>query len=148
MNEIDQLIERGERRLKDDERHTGKLRLHHPTPADYENAWHAFLSKVRTYLPVEVRQYLVLATAVYPDQMPPTYLSECEDLRLVYDGLASIKVHFNATYNQVAYEVANFEITDLSWSFTNAVIYREIDLALAAARRHYTARDLFIDQQR
>ena len=134
LSTIDQMIARGEQR-----RLEKKAIQEHPTDRDYQNAWQMFLAKAGSYLPVEVRKYLRINDDLmpFPRRMPPQFISEYDDFRLSYRGLAPIKVHFSASQHLITYEVINFDCSCQCWDWSNAKTFNDLELALGEASHQY-----------
>ena len=134
LSTIDQMIARGEQRLLEK-----KAIQAHPANQDYQNSWQIFLAHAASYLPVEVRKYLRFNDDLreFPRYMPPQYVSDYDDFRLSYRGLAPIKVHFSASQNLITYEVIIFDCSCQSWDWRNVKIFTDIELALGEASYQY-----------
>jgi hypothetical protein len=142
MNEIDQQIKEGLHLIQSDP--TSKPQL---TSSDNADAWRKFLEMAKFYLPESIKHYLMVGNSMIPSYMPPKFICDYHDWRIIYDRLAPIRVHFSVTSDSITYEVPVYEPlngSDDGWDWGRAVIYSDLTMALGDARRQYNMRDHMI----
>ena len=131
---VEELIKSGQKKLD----RLGN-NYNHPSQKDIDNAWAAYLSMARSYLPQDVRWFLTLSNTCDRSIMPSKYLSSCLDFRLLITDLHPIVVRFT-TNNQVTYLVGmryDDDQESLGYPINKFNTFTDIEIALAYAQRLY-----------
>lgn len=117
---------------------------HVPQRLDHKALWSSYLDTARSYLPTEIRGYLMIPDIDITKE-PPKTLAEWSSFYLVEESIAPIRVLFTTGGGMSYFEVPSLgtRTSGFDWFWETASVFEDLLDALVAADDRYKERQAF-----